>query len=50
MQALADKIQISEYRVRDWLPMSPADIEEYLNALNVFDRKRDFCQYCRRKD
>jgi hypothetical protein len=50
MQALADKVQISEYGVRDWLPMSPADIEEYLNALNVLDRKRDLCPYWSRKD
>jgi hypothetical protein len=49
MQALADEVQTPEYGARNWLPMSPADIKEYLNALNVFDRKRDFCQHWSRK-
>jgi hypothetical protein len=50
IQALANKIQVSEDGVRNGLLVSPADTQEYLNALYVFDRKRDLCQYCRRKD
>jgi len=49
-QTLTDKVQIPKYGVWNWLPVNPTDIEEYLNALNVFDRKRDFCQYRSRKD
>jgi len=49
-QTLTDKVQIPEYGAWNWLPVNPTDIEERLNALNVFDRKRDFCQYCSRKD
>jgi hypothetical protein len=49
-QTLTDKVQIPKYGVWNWLPVNPTDIEEYLNALNVFDRKRDFGQYRSRKD
>jgi len=49
-QTLTDEVQIPKYGAWNWLPVNPTDIEEYLNALKVFDRKRDFCKYCSSKD
>jgi hypothetical protein len=38
-QTPTDKIQIPECGAWNWLPVDPTDIKEYLNALDVFDRK-----------